>query len=516
MFTRNFSYRLIACVLLQSFSTALTAQDTLAKRYASMIDAALISKHVRVLASDSLEGRETAKPGMEKAARYVAGEFRNMGLPPLANGTYYQEVPFIKILPGWMTIDGRRRYNDIQEFYSTQAVGSVSINAAEIVFAGFGITDSASGWNDLKGVDASGKVVMILEGEPKDKKGNPLAGKTEHSRESRIENLKQQNPKAILLVRRDYEDRRERVSKWISSGVLTLDDPAEYGKAPLITISPAMANEMLKSKKLTIESYEAKVASRKKPQHVVITDSLFIKGKQTTTHCYNVLGYVEGTDLKNELVIITAHLDHLGMRNGDIYYGADDDGSGCASVLAMANAMAQAKKDGQGPRRSVLFMTFTGEEKGLFGSEYYVEHPVFPLSNTIANLNIDMIGRVDTVNGPATDYVYVIGANRTSDTLHAVNERMNAAYSGLKLDYKYNDPSEKLRLYYRSDHYNFIKKQVPSIFFFTGLHPDYHKPTDTADKIDYEKTARIARHIFHTAWELSHLPYRTDVKPQND
>jgi Zn-dependent M28 family amino/carboxypeptidase len=215
-------------------------------------------------------------------------------------------------------------------------------------------------------------------------------------------------------------------------------------------------------------------------------------------------------------VIITAHLDHLGMRNGDIYYGADDDGSGCASVLAMANAMAQAKKDGQGPRRSVLFMTFTGEEKGLFGSEYYVEHPVFPLSNTIANLNIDMIGRVDTVNGPATDYVYVIGANRTSDTLHAVNERMNAAYSGLKLDYKYNDPSEKLRLYYRSDHYNFIKKQVPSIFFFTGLHPDYHKPTDTADKIDYEKTARIARHIFHTAWELSHLPYRTDVKPQND
>jgi len=219
-----------------------------------------------------------------------------------------------------------------------------------------------------------------------------------------------------------------------------------------------------------------------------------------------VLGVVEGTDLKDEYVFITAHYDHEGIRNDTvIYYGADDDGSGTVSVLELAEAFAKAKAAGKGPRRSVVFMTVSGEERGLLGSHYYSEHPIFPLDKTTVNLNIDMIGRIDPKrkHGDSTNYVYVVGDDKLSSDLRVISESVNKKYTKLELDYKYNDPNDTERIYYRSDHYNFARKGVPIIFYFNGTHADYHRPTDTPDKINYELMSKRAKLIFYTAWEMA-------------
>jgi Zn-dependent M28 family amino/carboxypeptidase len=225
----------------------------------------------------------------------------------------------------------------------------------------------------------------------------------------------------------------------------------------------------------------------------------------------NVLGYLEGTDKKDEVVVLSAHYDHLGIKNGIVYNGADDDGSGTASVLAMARAFVQAKKDGHGPRRSILFLANVGEEEGLLGSQYYTDHPVFPLANTVTDLNIDMVGRVDTLHQGKGDYVYVVGADKLSTELNTLSESTNQQYQPLALDYKYNDPNDPEHIYYRSDHYNFAKHNVPIIFYTSGLHKDYHQVTDDVDKIDFPAMARRDQFIFHTAWAVANRDQRIMV-----
>ena len=224
----------------------------------------------------------------------------------------------------------------------------------------------------------------------------------------------------------------------------------------------------------------------------------------------NVLGYIEGTDLKEELIIITAHYDHLGKHDSLIFNGADDDGSGTVAVLEIAEAFMLAKKAGSGPRRSVLIMPVSGEEKGLLGSKYYTDHPIYPLENTVANLNIDMIGRLDDWHDTA-NYVYLIGADRLSQELHDISEQVNKEHIGLNLDYKFNEEDDPNRYYYRSDHYNFAKHNIPVIFYFNGVHEDYHKVTDTVEKIDFEKIQTITRLVFLTAWELANRDERIVV-----
>jgi Zn-dependent M28 family amino/carboxypeptidase len=225
----------------------------------------------------------------------------------------------------------------------------------------------------------------------------------------------------------------------------------------------------------------------------------------------NVLGFLEGTDKKEELIIITAHYDHIG-RNGDqINNGADDDGSGTTSVIEIAEAFVAAKKNGNGPRRSILFMTVTGEEKGLLGSQYYTANPVFPLKNTVVNLNIDMVGRVDPKHVENPDYVYLVGSDRLSSELHEISEKVNETFSQLDLDYTYNDENHPERIYYRSDHWNFAKNNVPIIFYFNGTHEDYHRPTDTIDKINFDMLVKRARLVYHTAWVLSNRDERLVV-----
>ena len=215
------------------------------------------------------------------------------------------------------------------------------------------------------------------------------------------------------------------------------------------------------------------------------------------------------------MVVITAHYDHLGMTaDGQIYNGADDDGSGTVGVMEIAKTFAQAKKEGHGPRRSIMFMWVTGEEKGLLGSSYYVDRdPIIPLNRIICDLNIDMIGRVDKEHEANPDFVYLVGSDKLSSELHEISERMNRTTVNLELDYKLNDPKDPERIYYRSDHYNFAKPphKIPVIFYFTGLHEDYHKVGDTVDKILFPRMAKVTKLIFNTAWELANIEKRIIV-----
>lgn len=226
------------------------------------------------------------------------------------------------------------------------------------------------------------------------------------------------------------------------------------------------------------------------------SNNKYIKGE-------NIIGYIEGTDLKDELLVITAHYDHLGTKEDSlIYNGADDNGSGTSAIMEIAQAFMLAKKEGYGPRRSVLIMPVSGEEKGLLGSKYYTENPIYPLENTVANLNVDMIGRIDKYHNNS-NYVYLIGSDRLSTELHEISEAVNDKYINLELDYKFNDEDDPNRYYYRSDHYNFAKNNIPVIFYFNGVHADYHKASDTVEKINFEKIEKIARYIFLTAWEIA-------------
>ena len=225
----------------------------------------------------------------------------------------------------------------------------------------------------------------------------------------------------------------------------------------------------------------------------------------------NVLAYIKGTEKPDEIIVISAHLDHEGIKDGEIYNGADDDGSGTVAILEIAEAFKQAADAGKGPKRSILFLHVTGEEKGLLGSKYYTENPIFPLANTVTNLNIDMIGRVDDRHKGNPNYVYLIGSDKLSTELHNISEAMNKKYTNIDLDYKYNDDNDPNRFYYRSDHYNFAKHNIPIIFYFNGTHADYHRPTDTPDKINYEMLENRARLVFHTAWEVANRENRVVV-----
>ncbi|MCF2219194.1 M28 family peptidase [Chryseobacterium sp. PS-8] len=224
----------------------------------------------------------------------------------------------------------------------------------------------------------------------------------------------------------------------------------------------------------------------------------------------NILAFIEGSEKPEEIVVISGHYDHVGTRNGVVYNGADDDGSGTVAVMEIAKAFQTAKKAGNGPKRSILFLHVTGEEHGLFGSEYYTDNPVFPLANTVVDLNIDMIGRDDPENR-GKQYVYVIGSEMLSSQLKVINEAANKKTNNLELNYKYDDPNDTERLYYRSDHYNFAKNNVPVAFFFDGIHEDYHKPTDDVEKIDYNLLAKRTQLVFTTAWEIANRPDRIVV-----
>jgi Peptidase family M28 len=225
----------------------------------------------------------------------------------------------------------------------------------------------------------------------------------------------------------------------------------------------------------------------------------------------NIWVFIEGSELPNEIVVVSAHYDHVGVKNEEVYNGADDDGSGTVALLEIAEAFQQAKNEGYGPKRSILILHVTGEEYGLHGSRYYSENPLFPLKNTVADVNIDMIGRRDDFHKDSNNYVYIIGSDYLSTDLYNICEDVNKKYINLALDYKYNDRADPNRFYYRSDHYNFAKNGIPSVFFFNGTHADYHKPTDEVDKIEFDALAKRTQLAFAVAWEIANREKRLVV-----
>jgi Zn-dependent M28 family amino/carboxypeptidase len=284
---------------------------------------------------------------------------------------------------------------------------------------------------------------------------------------------------------------------------LSLDD----GKAETVDMLFMLVSEA------NINAIDSKLLSTQTPKTVKANVALSQKKNSEAIVSKNVAGVVKGSEFPDEYIIISAHSDHVGVNeNGEVFNGADDDGSGSMAVLEIAEAFRAAAENGQAPKRSIIFLHVTGEEKGLLGSQYYTDiDPLVPLANTVANLNIDMIGRIDPKREGDRNYVYLIGSDKLSTELHNLSEDVNKKYANVELDYTYNDENDPNRFYYRSDHYNFAKNNIPIIFYFNGTHDDYHQLGDTPDKINYDLLENRTRLVFYTAWELANRPNRIAV-----
>ncbi len=358
---------------------------------------------------------------------------------------------------------------------------------SEIVFVGNGIVDSLH--DDYKDLDVRGKAVLILGSQQGQGGGNRFAN-------PRLDAAQKNGAIAVLTISNNFP----RQTKTVLKGNMYVNAFQKSIRPNQFTISEKMAEAIMG------EDFAKTKSGNIQPKIYPVNVMLGFNKTSIALQSSNVMGLLEGTDLKDQYVFITAHYDHLGKRDTVIWYGADDDGSGTVSVLEMAEAFVKAKAAGKGPRRSIVFMTVSGEEKGLLGSEYYSNHPVYPLGKTTVDLNIDMIGRIDATRkqGDSTNYVYVVGDDKLSTDLKTISEAANSKYTRLELDYKFNDPKDPNRIYFRSDHYNFAQKGVPIIFYYDGmLGADYHRPTDTPDKINYSLMAKRAQLVFYTAWDMA-------------
>jgi len=494
--------------------------------FAATITADEMKTKMARIASDEFAGRETGMEGQKLCATYLAEHFKSLGLPPVVNGGYLQTYPLREETnAGYGLIINGKPYEFLKDYFAFQGIPDKTYASDKIVFVGFGINDPESGINDYRGLDVKGKVVAFFEDEPVNKQGYSLVTKTtEISAWSSDLKLKTEaaanaGAVAILSIQKHADHDIEMYRHYIEKPKTYREGKSVKPAFPKFYVSEQLADDFLKvaNKKYSTQSLreEYRTGKRDKGFEINVPVEMTVKTDVRQITGENVLGYIEGTDLKDELVIITAHYDHLGKTDKGIYYGADDDGSGTVSLMEIAEAFVAAKNAGFGPRRSVLIMPVSGEEKGLLGSEYYSENPVFPLEKSVVDLNIDMIGRVDKEHEGNFNYVYIIGSDRLSKDLHRINEEANKQYSNLELDYTYNNPKDPNQFYYRSDHYNFARKGIPVIFYFTGVHDDYHKMTDTPDKLNYDKMAKIARHIFFTAWEIANRNERPKVDGKN-
>lgn len=500
------------------FSTAMltvVAQPSAPDKYGALVTKEDLQKQLTVIAGPEMEGRETGTEGQRKAAVYIVSQFKAFGLTPAPGTDNYQQyyaVGYDSLLHSELSVENNTLLQG-KDYIDEIGINNNGVIAAkEIVFAGYGISDK--NYDDYAGKDVKGKIVVFFGGEPKQDGTYFISGSKAFSTwtypgglQQKAALAKQKGAVGIIVINATLDSITANAARFAKKSATRLIKTADE-TINCITIAGGNAKNLLGDDFFAVELLKAK---NNGPMNTdAFSKKLKIKydyaEQKISTNASNVAGYIEGTDKKSEYVILTGHYDHLGERNGQIYYGADDDGSGTCAVIEMAQAFAKAKADGNGPRRTILFMTVSGEEKGLWGSEHYSDNPLLPLDSTSVDLNTDMIGRIDTERKTADslNYVYVIGHNKLSSDLVGINEAANNKYTGLILDYKFDDPNDPNRIYYRSDHYNFARKGIPILFFYDGmLKSDYHKPTDTIDKIYWDIYEKRARMIFYTAWQMA-------------
>ena len=464
-----------------------------ASRYAEGITPAALKEKLSIIASAEMEGRETASAGQRKAAAYIENTFQKLGLQPGTTGGYQMQFPIYQdtIIDASLTVKKELQTLGKSYFFDVASAANGTFDIDEIVYVNYGIKNSLR--NDYEQVDVNGKWVLFIEGTP-----NSAAyaeDDSPYSNKAKTEIAKQMGAKGIFILRKELPKRQNDFTK----SRMSLTKPT-YSTVPVISVNNDLAHDLLSlNPSRPLESINII------PNGDYRSNTRFSVYKRTLQlQSSNVLALLPGTDKKDEYVFVTAHYDHLGRKGNDIFFGADDDGSGTTSVLQIAEAFAKAKNEGHGPRRSIVFMTVSGEEKGLLGSKFYGDFPAYPLSKTSVDLNIDMVGRIDPgFKGDSLNYLYVIGDDKLSSDLRPIADSVNNKYGHLTLDRRYNDLNDPNRFYYRSDHYNFAKNGVPVIFYFNGTHADYHRTTDTVDKINFALMAKRGKYIFHTAWELA-------------
>ncbi len=481
------------------------------------------------LASDALEGRMSLQPGDDAAIQWVAAEFAKAGLQPAANGSYLQGVPLIEY-----------RNDRTQSYVSLNRAGAqtkwqfpnaygafyqdVDINA-EVVFAGFGITAPELGYDDYKGIDATGKIVLLFDHEPQENDPASIFNGTGNTRYATIRvkalNAQAHGAVGVLIVaepNRKHPSNQERQARIGGSVTRTVPIPSQalagdVLHTPVAIVSDAVARTLMANAGSSPSELQAAIDKDLRPQSRALPDSAvtihFRNSTVRTGTTYNVAGLLEGNSpqLKGETVIISGHHDHDGMSGADIWHGADDNGSGTVGVVELAHAFAANPAR---PKRSILFVVFAAEERGLLGAYYMAAHPLRPLATTRAMINFDMIGRNETeseqtkglIDIPAdtTNRLNLIGGTYSPDYRRTVEQQNK--YVGLDLDDRF-DHESALNVFFRSDQFPFVLHGVPAFWWFTGFHPDYHHTTDTADKINYPKMANILRLAYLTAWQFA-------------
>jgi hypothetical protein len=497
--------------LVQSQNISIESSVKDVEKFMSTINQEDLKQHLYTLASDDYEGRETTERGQKMAADYIANHFYQLGLTgPVPNqaNPFFQPIEFKARKIKTATIKSAQGSFEAPQDFFGMGYFNAELPETPLLFAGYGLqTDQ---YTDVSPEDVKDKGLVLIDGAPRDQDGNPLVEKAP-SLWQRVRKLSEQGAAFVIVTYPSSEEFDSKSQLWrgfVSKPNLTLaSEESRSGSMPIFMMDPTkVALLMGVAPKDFFKTLAKKAKKGDSPAGIFATVPVKISAELEERKAFseNVLGFMEGGDLKDEILVVTSHYDHVGIINGEIHNGADDDGSGTVGVLEIAEAFAQAKAAGQGPRRSILFMTVTGEEKGLFGSAYYADHPIFPMESTIANLNIDMIGRTDPEREAKDPYVYIIGSDMLSTDLHKIHEGVSSTYaSGLTMDYKYNSKDDPQRFYYRSDHYNFAKNNIPVIFYFSGTHEDYHQPTDTPDKIQYDLLEARAKLVFATAWELA-------------
>ncbi len=494
------------------------------------IQTATLKADLTFLSSDALEGRRSLERGSEVAIQWIASEFAKAGLKPAAGDSYLQPVPLIEYqMDRGQTSLTLRQGGQTETFHAPDATGTFSNETSvsgAVVFAGFGITAPELGYDDYAGIDAKGKIVLIFNHEPQESDANSIfngRGNTRYANNySKVLNAQRHGAVAVMTMAdpnhagngRGGTGRGGRGAQQQLRPRIPPEALAEGGTAiPTFALSPTVAGKLFAAADKTPVAVLSAIDNEPAPASFEIpgvrVDLHTVVADRKRANSYNVAGLLEGRDpaLRAETVVFSAHFDHDGVGPLGIMHGADDNGSGTVGVVALAHAFA---RNPEKPKRSILFVVFAAEERGLLGAYYYVAHPLRPLAGTRAEINFDMIGRNEApvnpdvpqpeISADTSNQLGLIGTHYSPDYRETV-ERNNKIV-GLNLTYKWDHDSTQ-QVLFRSDQYPFLMHDIPAAWWFTGFHPDYHQVTDTVEKINFPKMAKILRLAYLSGFEFA-------------